>query len=186
MVVAAKSFNFTEIYQSQQGIAFIVPLLPVFVIYSIACLAETNRAPFDNVEAESELVAGFFAEHSSVPFVMFFLGEYNALLLVSALSAFFFFGDLSFLACGFDAVYNLFSGLSEPLVGRGLSAAYSTVGGALSLGVKTALVAIVFVWVRATLPRFRFDTLLIFCWLKLLPVAVALLLLEVSLLCLFV
>lgn len=100
-VVGAKSFNFVEIVSTQQPVAFFLPFLPIFVIYCVACLAETNRAPFDNVEAESELVAGFFAEHSSVPFVMFFLGEYNALLLVSALTSFLFFGDLAFVASVF-------------------------------------------------------------------------------------
>lgn len=145
VVLIAGTFSYTTIILEQQLVNFILPLMPLFVIYYISCLAETNRAPFDNVEAESELVAGFFAEHSSVPFVMFFLGEYNALLLISAITTVLFVGSYPVSIC-------------------------------------VALVAMTFVWVRATLPRFRFDTLLIFCWMKLLPVIVALLLLELSLL----
>ena len=86
------SFNFTTIIEIQQSIWFIIPLLPVFIFYFIAVLAETSRTPFDLQEAESELVAGFFTEHSSVPFVFFFLAEYSSIVLFSSISAILFLG----------------------------------------------------------------------------------------------
>lgn len=109
VVLLAGSFSYTTIQSEQNVINNIAPLLPLFVIYYISCLAETNRAPFDNVEAESELVAGFFAEHSSVPFVIFFLGEYNALLLISALTAVLFIPSL----CDISLLKTLFSSITS-------------------------------------------------------------------------
>lgn len=86
------SFNFTTIIEIQQAIWFIVPLFPVFLFYFIAVLAETSRTPFDLQEAESELVSGFMTEHSSVPFVFFFLGEYSSIVLFSSITSILFFG----------------------------------------------------------------------------------------------
>ena len=92
IILLTGSFNFTSIIESQQAIWFIVPLLPVFIIYFISILAETSRTPFDLQEAESELVAGFFTEHSSIIFVFFFLSEYSSIVLMSSLTAILFFG----------------------------------------------------------------------------------------------
>ena len=92
IILLSGSLNITRIIESQQAIWFIVPLLPVFIFYFIAILAETSRTPFDLQEAESELVAGFFTEHSSVPFVFFFLGEYCSIVIMSSLSAILFTG----------------------------------------------------------------------------------------------
>jgi len=100
-------------------------------------LAETNRAPIDLCEAESELVAGFFTEHSSVPFVIFFLAEYGSLVLISSITVLLFIGGTLILA--------------NPL----LSGLY--------LGFKTSVITLLFVWVRATLPRLRYDTLIELC-----------------------
>lgn len=83
VILLTGSFNFTVIIEDQQSIWFIVPLLPLFLIFFLSALAETNRTPFDLPEAESELVAGFFTEHSSVPFVFFFLAEYSSIVLMS-------------------------------------------------------------------------------------------------------
>ena len=92
IILLTGSFNFTQIIEQQQAIWFIVPLLPVFIFYFISVLAETSRVPFDLQEAESELVAGFFTEHSSVIFVFFFLAEYSSIVLFSCISSIFFLG----------------------------------------------------------------------------------------------
>lgn len=92
IVILSGSLNFTNIINSQQSVWYIVPLFPVFLFYFISVLAETSRTPFDLQEAESELVAGFFTEHSSVPFVFFFLAEYSSIVLFSSISAILFLG----------------------------------------------------------------------------------------------
>ena len=92
IILLTGSLNYIEIIEIQQSIYFIVPLLPVFIFYFISILAETSRTPFDLQEAESELVAGFFTEHSSTIFVFFFLGEYSSIVLFSCISAILFLG----------------------------------------------------------------------------------------------
>ena len=96
IILLTGSFNYTKIIELQQSIWFLVPLLPVFIFYFISILAETSRTPFDLQEAESELVAGFFTEHSSVPFVFFFLGEYSSIVLFSCITAILFLGGYNF------------------------------------------------------------------------------------------
>src|SRR5580693_2856052 len=96
IILLTGSFNYTTIIESQQAVWFILPLLPVFIFYFISILAETSRTPFDLQEAESELVAGFFTEHSSVPFVFFFLAEYGSIVLFSTITAIFFLGGYNF------------------------------------------------------------------------------------------
>ncbi|MDA4805633.1 NADH-quinone oxidoreductase subunit H, partial [Enterobacter hormaechei] len=92
VIILTGSFNITAIIERQEAIWFIIPLLPVFIIFFISALAETNRTPFDLPEAESELVAGFFTEHSGMIFVFFFLGEYCSIVLMSSLTAILFLG----------------------------------------------------------------------------------------------
>ena len=147
------TFNFTKIIESQQAIWFIIPLLPVFIIYFISILAETSRTPFDLQEAESELVAGFFTEHSSVPFVFFFLAEYSSIVLFSCITAILFLGGYH--------VPEVF--INDSFINLQ----------AIFLGLKTCLFCFIFVWFRATLPRLRFDQLATFCWENLLPFAIA-------------
>jgi len=165
IILLTGSFNFTTIIEQQQAIWFIVPLLPVFIFYFIAILAETSRTPFDLQEAESELVAGFFTEHSSVPFVFFFLAEYSSIVLFSTITAIFFLGG-----------YNM----PELFVNDSFFNIQSII-----LGLKTCLFCFMFVWFRATLPRLRYDQLITFCWLNLLPVAVAFIILVPSILVAF-
>nr|YP_010721225.1 NADH dehydrogenase subunit 1 [Cyathus striatus]WDS46376.1 NADH dehydrogenase subunit 1 [Cyathus striatus]WDS46453.1 NADH dehydrogenase subunit 1 [Cyathus striatus] len=153
IILLTGSLNFTSIIETQQAVWFIFPLLPVFIFYFIAILAETSRTPFDLQEAESELVAGFFTEHSSVPFVFFFLGEYSSIVLFSAISAIFFLGGYH---------------LPEIFVNDSLINLQAFI-----LGIKTCLFCFLFVLFRATLPRLRYDQLIDLCWLNLLPVAVA-------------
>jgi len=165
IILLTGSFNFTTIIEQQQAIWFIVPLMPLFIVYFIAILAETSRTPFDLQEAESELVAGFFTEHSSVPFVFFFLAEYSSIVLFSCITAIFFLGG-----------YNL----PELFVNESFINLQSVI-----LGIKTCVFCFMFVWFRATLPRMRYDALIELCWLNLLPIAVAFIILVPSILMAF-
>lgn len=165
VILLTGSFNLTTIIENQQSVWFIVPLLPVFIIFFISVLAETNRTPFDLPEAESELVAGFFTEHSSIIFVFFFLGEYCSIVLMSTLSAIMFMGGwlMPELFVN-DTFFNIQS---------------------IILGLKTCMFCFLFVWFRATLPRVRYDQIILFCWTGLLPVAIALTILVPSILVAF-
>jgi len=165
IILLTGSFNITNIIEQQQSIWFIIPLLPVFIFYFISILAETSRTPFDLQEAESELVAGFFTEHSSVPFVFFFLAEYSSIVLFSSITAILFLGG-----------YNL----PELFINNTYINLQSII-----LGIKTCLFCFMFVWFRATLPRLRYDQLIELCWLNLLPVAVAFIILVPSILVAF-
>lgn len=165
IILLTGSFNLTHIIEHQQSIWFIIPLLPVFIFYFISILAETSRTPFDLQEAESELVAGFFTEHSSVPFVFFFLGEYSSIVLFSCITAILFLGGYNIPEL---FINNTFINLQS-----------------IILGIKTCLFCFMFVWFRATLPRLRYDQLIELCWLNLLPVAVAFIILVPSILVAF-
>uniref|UniRef100_UPI0030E314FD NADH dehydrogenase subunit 1 n=1 Tax=Squamanita imbachii TaxID=2976389 RepID=UPI0030E314FD len=165
IILITGSLNFTNIIEKQQAIWFIIPLLPIFIFFFISILAETSRTPFDLQEAESELVAGFFTEHSSVPFVFFFLGEYSSIVLFSCITAIFFLGGYNLPEIFFnDSFFNIQS---------------------IILGLKTCIFCFLFVWFRATLPRLRYDQLIELCWLNLLPVAVAFIILIPSILIAF-
>jgi len=165
VILLTGSFNLTTIIENQQSVWFIVPLLPVFIIFFISILAETARTPFDLQEAESELVAGFFTEHSSIIFVFFFLGEYCSIVLMSTLSAILFMGGWL---------------MPELFVNDTFFSIQSII-----LGIKTCLFCFLFVWFRATLPRVRYDQIILFCWTGLLPVAIALTILVPSILVAF-
>lgn len=165
LILLTGTFNFTMIIESQQAIWFIVPLLPIFIFYFIAVLAETSRTPFDLQEAESELVSGFMTEYSAVPFVFFFLGEYSSIVLFSCITSILFLGG-----------YNM----PELFVNNTIFNIQSII-----LGIKTCIFCFLFVWFRATLPRLRWDQLMDLCWLNLLPVAVAFIILVPSILVAF-
>ena len=165
IILLTGSFNFTTIIDSQQAIWFIIPLFPVFIFYFISILAETSRTPFDLQEAESELVAGFFTEHSSVPFIFFFLAEYSSIVLFSCITA-----------CLFLGGYHM----PELFINETVINLQSII-----LGLKTCIFCFIFVWFRATLPRMRYDQLIELCWLNLLPVAVAFIILVPSILVAF-
>jgi NADH-ubiquinone oxidoreductase chain 1 len=165
VIILSGSLNFLATIENQEAIWNIIPLLPVFIYFFISVLAETSRTPFDLQEAESELVAGFFTEHSATLFVFFFLGEYSSIVLFSTISAIFFFGG-----------YNI----PEIFVNESLINLQ-----AIILGIKTCLICFLFVWFRATLPRLKYDQLIEFCWLGLLPVAGAFIVLVPCLLMAF-
>lgn len=142
------SLNLTDIVMAQERLWFCVPLLPMFVIFFVSALAETNRAPFDLPEAEAELVAGYQVEYSSMTFAMFFLGEYANMILMSAMTAILFLG-----------------GWLPPLD----VAPFNWLPGPLWFALKIAMVLFVFLWVRGTFPRYRYDQLMRLGWKVFLP-----------------
>jgi NADH-ubiquinone oxidoreductase chain 1 len=178
VVMLTGSLNLTVNIEAQRAIWFIVPLFPVFIIFFIGSVAETNRAPFDLAEAESELVSGFMTEHAAVIFVFFFLAEYASIVLICILTSILFLGgylydylpSLYFLMeyINFDYYINNLdkeSIFSDPII-EGLI--YG-----LTLGVKSCIMIFVFIWARASFPRIRFDQLMSFCWTVLLPIVIA-------------
>jgi NADH-quinone oxidoreductase subunit H len=153
VLLCAGSLNLSDIVRAQQGSWglfswYWLPLLPMFVIFFISGLAETNRAPFDLPEAESELVAGYFSEYSAMAFALFFLGEYANMILMSATTSILFLG-----------------GWLPPVD----IAPFNWIPGPIWFFAKIALVLFFFLWVRATFPRYRYDQLMRLGWKVFLP-----------------
>jgi NADH-quinone oxidoreductase subunit H len=152
VLLCAGSLNLTKIVEAQQHIWFVVPLFPMAIIFFVSGLAETNRSPFDLVEGESELVAGYFVEYSSMAFALFFLGEYANMILVSTMTSLLFLG-------GWLAPFNI-----QPFTGW-LAHAWAMSWFAL----KIAAMCFCFLWVRGTFPRYRYDQLMRLGWKVFLP-----------------
>jgi len=163
VLLCAGTLNLSEIVEAQQnaGIAallglehggflgwYFIPLFPMFVIFFISALAETNRHPFDLPEAEAELVAGYQVEYSSMTFALFFLGEYMNMILMSGLTAILFLG-----------------GWHSPIPGE------TVVPGIIWFALKISFLLFVFIWARATLPRYRYDQLMRLGWKVFLPIS---------------
>jgi NADH-quinone oxidoreductase subunit H len=148
VILCVGSLNLSDIVRAQENVWFFIPLFPMFVIFFISTLAETNRAPFDLPEGESELVAGFFVEYSSMSFALFFLGEYANMILMSALTTILFLG-------GWYPPIN-----AEP---------FTWIPGFVWFALKISLCLFVFIWVRATFPRYRYDQLMRLGWKVFLP-----------------
>ena len=165
VIMAAGSLNVGEIVLAQQGSIyhwFLLPLFPLFLVYFISGVAETNRAPFDVAEGESEIVAGFHVEYSGMAFAVFFLAEYANMILISALTALLFFGGW----------LSPFEGLLPESV-----FAWPVLGWFLDSGVhwfllKTAFFLFLFLWFRATFPRYRYDQIMRLGWKVLIPVTI--------------
>ena len=194
VIFLTSSLNLNLIIELQRNIWFIIPLFPVFIIFFISSIAETNRAPFDLAEAESELVSGFMTEHSAVIFVFFFLAEYASILLMCILNSILFIGGylfnpyiieylIQFIDINISQILNPYSISTD--VNNYVNTNYSSIGlsmidgftDSLVLGIKTAILVFTFIWVRASFPRIRFDQLMSYCWTILLPIVVALILL---------
>ncbi len=180
VILLSGSLNLTVNIEFQRAIWFIVPLLPVFIIFFIGSVAETNRAPFDLAEAESELVSGFMTEHAAAIFVFFFLAEYASIVLICILTTILFLGG--YLYNPIPLVYIIkdlmedFFYLPNGLFYTENLSSYPLIEGllyGLSLGFKTSLMIFTFIWVRASFPRIRFDQLMSFSWTILLPIVIA-------------
>ena len=152
VLLCAGSLNLTDIVIAQRHVWFVLPLLPMAVIFFISALAETNRAPFDLPEGESELVAGYFVEYSAMAFALFYLGEYGNMILVSAMTTILFLG-----------------GWLPPFGIEPFSGAAAHIWHGLWLLAKTFFVMFCILWVRATFPRFRYDQLMRLGWKVFLP-----------------
>jgi NADH-quinone oxidoreductase subunit H len=147
VLLCVGSLNLTDIVLAQRTVWFCIPLFPMFVVFFISTLAETNRSPFDLPEGESEIVAGFFVEYSSMSFALFFLGEYANMILMSALTTILFLG-------GWLGPFGLLPQL-----------------GVIWFVLKICLVLFFFIWARATFPRYRYDQLMRLGWKVFLPLS---------------
>ncbi len=158
VLVAAGSLNLGAIVAAQAGGPlhwFWLPLLPLLVVYFISGVAETNRAPFDVAEGESEIVAGFHVEYAGMGFALFFLAEYANMILVSGLTALMFFG-----------------GWLSPFQGTALETAFAWMPGFLWLVLKTFVFMVLFLWFRATFPRYRYDQIMRLGWKVFIPITI--------------
>jgi NADH-quinone oxidoreductase subunit H len=159
--VCTGSYNLSYIVLAQESIWYIVPLFPLFIMFYISMLAETNRHPFDLPEAEAELVSGYNVEYSAMTFALFFLGEYANMLLMSAIAAILFLG-------GWLPILNIF-----PL---------NLFPGSFWFSIKITVGAIFFIVTRATLPRYRYDQLMHLGWKCFLPLTLGYLIFTVGIL----
>jgi len=152
VLITSGSLNLSEIVMKQQNMWYIIPHFPMFVIFFISTLAETNRAPFDLPEAEAELVAGYNVEYSSMSFGLFFLGEYGNMILMSSMSTILFLG-------GWLPPVDIYF--------------FQNIPGFIWFLLKVTFLLFLFLWVRATLPRYRYDQLMRLGWKVFLPLSLA-------------
>jgi len=164
VVLCCGSFNLSEIIFSQSKVWYCLPLFPMFLIFFVSALAETNRHPFDLPEAEAELVSGYNVEYSAMGFALFFLGEYANMLLMSSLTTILFLG-------GWLPILNIIP--------------FNFIPGFVWFGVKVCIFVILFCWIRAALPRYRYDQLMSLGWKTFLPVSIGWLFFSSSILICF-
>jgi NADH-ubiquinone oxidoreductase chain 1 len=188
VIMLTGNLNLTVNIESQRAVWFILPLFPIFIIFFIGSVAETNRAPFDLAEAESELVSGFMTEHAAVVFVFFFLAEYGSIVLMCILTSILFMGG--YLSLDYLFIFNLICSLLDSIfyidwmfyveyyieyvIGNPIIEGLFY---GLTLGLKSSIMIFIFIWARASFPRIRFDQLMAFCWTVLLPIVFALIVL---------
>jgi len=159
VVLCAGSYNLSDIIMAQKNIWYVIPLFPSFILFFISALAETNRLPFDLPEAEAELVSGYNVEYSAIGFALFFLGEYGNMLLMSSLTVILFFG-------GWLPPFEFLS----------------FIPGSFWFASKLCFFVIAFIWIRATLPRYRYDQLMHLGWKIFLPLSLGYLVFTFSIL----
>jgi len=213
IVFLTSSLNLTVNIEYQKVIWFIIPLFPIFIIFFIGSVAETNRAPFDLAEAESELVSGFMTEHAAVIFVFFFLAEYASIMLICILTSILFLGGyllnivpLLYILYFLDILSMVIVNILDYFISIIFYENINSINNYLDyfsneyfkyfieslnnntiindpfveglicgviLGTKSSIMVFVFIWVRASFPRIRFDQLMSFCWTVLLPLVFA-------------
>ena len=156
VLVCVGSLNFFSIILFQEFLFFLVPLFPIFFMFLVSILAETNRAPFDLPEAESELVSGYNVEYASMGFALFFLAEYSSMILMSSLTTIIFIG-------GWISIF------SKPFILDSFILAF-----------KLSIILFFFIWVRASFPRYRIDQLMRLCWKVFLPISLSFVLITFS------
>jgi NADH-quinone oxidoreductase subunit H len=159
VLLCVGSLNLNDVVNAQRTVWFCIPLFPMFVIFFVSTLAETNRSPFDLPEGESEIVAGFFVEYSAMAFALFFLGEYTNMILMSAMTSILFLG-----------------GWLPPVA----LAPFTWVPGPIWFALKIVVCLFVFIWVRGTFPRYRYDQLMRLGWKVFLPFSLAWLVLTAA------
>lgn len=162
IVICCGSFNLQQIVEHQRNIWFVIPFFPLFLMFFTSALAETNRHPFDLPEAEAELVSGYNVEYSAMGFALFSLGEYANMLMMSSINVILFFGGW---LPPFEYLYIL--------------------PGSFWFGLKICFFVILFVWMRAALPRYRYDQLMGLGWKAFLPISLSYLMLTYSVLICF-
>lgn len=150
VLLCVGSLNLSKIVEAQKTVWFVIPLLPMFIIFFISALAETNRLPFDLPEDEATLVAGFYTEYSSASFALFFLAEYASMILMSSLTVILFLG-------GWLPPFDIF-----PL---------NVLPGVFWFTIKIIFILFLFIWVRGTFPRYRYDQLMRLGWKVFLPLS---------------
>jgi len=158
VLVCVGSLNFFSIVVFQEFLFFMIPLFPIFFMFLVSILAETNRAPFDLPEAESELVSGYNVEYASMGFALFFLAEYSSMILMSSLTTIIFMG-------GWISVF------SKPFILD-----------SFVMSLKLSFILFFFIWFRASFPRYRIDQLMRLCWKVFLPISLAFVLITFGLL----
>ena len=152
VLLCVGSLNLSDIVMAQKGMWFVIPLFPMAVIFFISTLAETNRHPFDLPEAEAELVAGYNVEYSAMTFALFFLGEYANMILMAGMTSVLFLG-------GWLPPFDM--------------APFTWIPGPIWFALKIAFCLFIFLWVRATFPRYRYDQLMRLGWKVFLPISLA-------------
>ena len=148
VVICTGTLNLTQIIIAQKTVWFAIPLFPIFVMFFISALAETNRAPFDILNAETEIVAGYYTEYSSIPYALFIIGEYINIILMSAFIVILFLG-------GWLPLFDI------PL--------FNEIPGIIWFTIKIIFLLFIFIWVKATSPRYRYDQLMRLGWKVFLP-----------------
>jgi NADH-quinone oxidoreductase subunit H len=155
IIVCCGSYNLQTIIESQKDVWFVIPFFPLFLMFFVSALAETNRHPFDLPEAEAELVSGYNVEYSAMGFALFSLGEYANMLMMSSINTILFFG-----------------GWLPPFSFLGI------IPGSVWFGIKICFFVILYVWMRAALPRYRYDQLMGLGWKVFLPISLGYLMLT--------
>jgi len=161
VILLAGSLNLNDIVIAQQNLWYVIPLFPMFLIFFICALAETNRHPFDLPEAEAELVSGYNVEYSAMSFALFFLAEYSNIILMCSLTVILFFG-------GWFPLWNIWL--------------FNIIPGSLWFALKTLFFIFIFILVRGTLPRYRYDQLMRLGWKIFLPISLGFLIFLATLL----